>query len=112
MQQNDNYGIIISQNSYIDSKKEVTLDKEQIKQVKDQLTEIDRKDYYSAVGQLNWVSGISQPDISFYVCDASTKFQNATITHALKVNKVIKHLKITRSFIKVPKFDKESSKLQ
>ena len=112
LQQNDDYGIIISQNSYIDSIKEVILDKEQIKQVKDQLTEIDKKDYYRAVGQLNWVSGISQPDISFYVCDASTKFQNATITDALKVNKVIKHLKITKSFIKVPKFDKESLKLQ
>ena len=83
LQQNDDYSIIISQNSYIDSINEVILDKEQIKQVKDQLTEINRKDYYRAVGQLNWVSGISQPDISFYVCDASKKFQNATITDAL-----------------------------
>ena len=36
--------MIISQNSYIDSMKEIILDKEQIKQVKDQLTEIERKD--------------------------------------------------------------------
>ena len=91
LQQNDDYSIIISQNSYIDSINEVILDKEQIKQVKDQLTEINRKDYYRAVGQLNWVSGISQPDISFCVCDACTKYQNARITDALKVNKVIKH---------------------
>ena len=53
LQQNDDYSIIISQNSYIDSINEVILDKEQIKQVKDQLTEINRKDYYRAVGQLN-----------------------------------------------------------
>ena len=111
LQQNDDYSIIISQNSYIDTIKEIILDKEQIKQVKDQLTEIERKDYRRALGQLNWVSGISQPNISFYVCDASTKFQNATITDALKVNKVIKHLKSTKSFIKVPKFDKESLKV-
>ena len=62
--------------------------------------------------KINWVSGISRPDISFYVYDASTKFQNATTTDAVKVNKVIKHLKSTKSFIKVPKFDKESLKLQ
>ena len=62
--------------------------------------------------KINWVSGISRPDISFYVHDASTKFQNATTTDAVKVNKVIKHLKSTKSFIKVPKFDKESLKLQ
>ena len=112
LQQNDDYSIIISQKSYLDSIKEIILDKERIKKVKDQLTEIERKDYRRAVGKLNWVSGISQPDISFYVCDTSTKFQNATITDALKVNKVIKHLKSTTSFIKVPKFDKESLKLQ
>ena len=48
--------------------------------------------------------------ISFDVYDASTKFQNAKITEAL--NKVIKHLKSTKSFIKVAKFDKESLWLQ
>ena len=42
----------------------------------------------------------------------STKFQNATTTDAVKVNKIIKHLKSTKSFIKVPKFDKESLNLQ
>ena len=84
LQQNDNYSIIISQKSYTDSIKEIILDKEQIKKVKDQLTEIERKDYCRPVGKLNWVSGISRPDTSFYVCDTSTKFQNATITDALK----------------------------
>ena len=74
MQQNDYCSIIISQNSYIDRIKEVILDKERIKQVKDQLKEIERKGYRRTVGQLNWVSGISRLDISFYVCDASTKF--------------------------------------
>ena len=111
LQQNDDYKIIICENSYNDSIKDKILDKERMKQVKDQLTEMERKDYRRAAGQINWVSGISRPDISFYVCDASTKFQNATITDALKVNKV-KHLKSTKSFIKVPKFDEESLKLQ
>ena len=59
LQQNVDYSILISQNSYTDSIKEIILDKERIKQVKDQLTKIERKDYRRAVGQLNWVSGIS-----------------------------------------------------
>ena len=59
MQQNDDYNVIFSLNSYTDSIKEVILDKERIKQVKDQLTEIERKDYRRAVGQLNWVPGKS-----------------------------------------------------
>ena len=44
LQENDDYSIIISQDSYIDSIKEIILDKKRIKQVKDQLTEIERKD--------------------------------------------------------------------
>ena len=59
MQQNDDYNVIFSLNSYTDSIKEIILDKEQIKQVKDQLTEIERKDYLRAVGRLNWVPGKS-----------------------------------------------------
>ena len=50
LQQNDDCSIITNQNNYIDSIKEIVLDKEQIKQVKDQLTEIERKDYRRAVG--------------------------------------------------------------
>ena len=65
MQQNDDYNVIFSLNSYTDSIKEIILDKERIKQVKDQLTEIERKDYRRAVGQLNWVPGKSWPAISF-----------------------------------------------
>ena len=44
LQENDDYSIIISQKSYIDSIKEIILDKKRIKQLKDQLTEIERKD--------------------------------------------------------------------
>ena len=32
----------------------------------------------SADGQLNWLDGISRPEISFHVCEPSTKVKNAT----------------------------------
>ena len=43
------------------------------------LTEAERTQYRSAVGQLNWVAGISRPDINFSVCEASTKLKYATV---------------------------------
>ena len=71
-----------------------------------------RKDFQRAIGQLNWVSGITRPDISFHTCDASARFKNSTVTDALKVNEIIKYLKNTDSFIKIPQFDKNSLRLQ
>ena len=42
--------------------------------------------YRSAIGQLNCVAGVSRPDISFSVCEASTKFKQATLADVLYVN--------------------------
>ena len=71
-----------------------------------------RKDFQRAVGQLNWVSRITRRDISFHTCDASARFKNSKLTGALKVNEIIKYLKNTDSFIKIPQFDKNSLRLQ
>ena len=44
--------------------------------------------------ELSSVSGIIIPDISFYTSDASTRFKNSTAGDALRVNKIIKYLKM------------------
>ena len=46
-----------------------------MKQAKDTLTELEKKDYGRVVGQHNWVLGISRPDIPFYTCDDSKSFK-------------------------------------
>ena len=45
--------------------------------------------YRSAVGQLNQVTGISRPDISSSVCEASTKFKQGAVADVIYVNKII-----------------------
>ena len=62
--------------------RETCFSKEQICQSSNQLTE-------RAVGQLNWVSGITRLDISFLACDASTRFKNSTVADAFRVNEII-----------------------
>ena len=52
-------------------------------------TEAERTKYRSVAGQLNWVACISRPEISFSVCEASTKFKIATVADVYYVNKII-----------------------
>ena len=110
--QRTGFTITIGQKNYINSISEISFIKEQMFQSSDQLDEKERKDFRRAVGQLNWVSGITRPDISFHKCDASTRFKNSTVADALRVNKVIKYLKNTDSFIKIAQFEKNSLRLQ
>ena len=37
------------------------------------VTDHERAKLRSALGQVNWIAGISRPEISFDVCEASTK---------------------------------------
>ena len=90
----------MSQKNYINSISEISLSKEQICQSSNQLDEKERNDFRRAVGQFNWVSGITRPDILFHTCDASTRFKISTVADALRVNKIIKYLKNTDSLSK------------
>ena len=68
--------------------------------------------YRNAVGQLNWVVGISRPDISFSICENSTKFKQATVADVLYVNKIIKNLKNSKNAINFPQLNLNNIKLQ
>ena len=75
------------------------------------LTEAERTQYRSVVGQLNWVAGISRSDISFSVCEASTKFKNVTVAD-IYVNKIIRNVKSTKNCIKFPRLDLKTLQLK
>ena len=72
----------------------------------------EEKTYRSAVGQLNWVAGISRPNISFSVCKATTKFTQATVVDVLYVNKIIKNVKKSKSEIRFSQLNLNNIKLQ
>ena len=68
--------------------------------------------YRNAVGQLNWVAGILRLDISFPMCEASTKFKNAAMKDVLYVNMIIKNAESTNYGITFPQLSMEDLKLQ
>ena len=69
------------------------------------VTDDETKKLRSALGQLNWLAGISRPEISFDICEASTKVKNATVSDLLGINKLIKLVKEEKTHIKFPKLN-------
>ena len=54
---------------------------------------------------------MSRPDISYHICEISTRVKNATIADMFTINKVIKSIKSTTSYITIPIMDLESLQL-
>ena len=65
--------------------------------------------FRSAVGQLTWLSGISRPEISFHVSVAASAASTATVRDALQLNKVIKKVQNSTSYITFPSLDIDST---
>ena len=61
--------------------------------------------FRTAVGQLTRLAGISRPEISFHVCVAASVSSTATVTDAIHLNKVIKRIRNSVSFITFPSLD-------
>ena len=97
--QNEDMSIKINQSSYIESIKPIYLSKERLAQWTETITDEEKSFYRGAIGQLNWVAGTSRPDISFAVSEASTNVNSATVADLLTINKTIKKLKSTPSYI-------------
>ena len=64
-----------------------------------------------ALGKINWVAGISRPEISYHACEITTRVKNATITDIFTINRVIKFIKSTPSHITIPVKNLESLQL-
>ena len=64
------------------------------------------------IGQLNWLAGISRPDISFDVCQASTRIEDATVADVIVVNKIVRKIKNEPSHVLFPCLDLSSVHLK
>ena len=89
--QHEDKSISVTQNSFAQSIKKIPVDSSS--EVRDLVNEDERTHLRSAIGQLNWLAGISRPDLSFDVCQLSTQVTQATIRDLVQANKVIKRAK-------------------
>ena len=107
-----NYEIFINQNQYSKNicEIEITADRQRNHKF-DKLTNNELKQFRSIIGQLNWLSGISRPDISFQTCYASGIGKNASVKDINYINKVVKQVKNNLYSIKIPSLDLTCLKL-
>lgn len=86
-------GFTVDQLKYASTLNPVVISQRRIKAKTSALMEGERRDYRSAVGQLNWISTQTRPDISFDVCELSQLFNRASVGDMVRVNKVIQRVK-------------------
>ena len=93
MEQEKN-GIKINQDQYIKhGLQEICIRKSYNDRRDDEVSQEERSKFRAVVGQLNWVATQTRPDISFDVCDLSTKFNCATVGDIMSANKTVKRVK-------------------
>jgi len=91
LNQDEKYQINLDQNDYVSS-----MEATEIIEPKDKQRTLSREEQYAfraIVGQLNWLSSQSRPDLAFDVCQLSTKLNSATIKDLIQANKIVKKAK-------------------
>ena len=105
-------GIYVSQESYLEKLEEIPLSAERKENKLSELTEDEIKALRTAIGQLNWLSIRTRPDLSYDVCYLSTQIKNANIDLILYANKVMKKAKHNTVFLYYPKLELTNLKLR
>ena len=81
--------IKMHQSAYISEMEVMEIDKECLHA---SLNADEKQKYRTLIGQLNWVSSQTRPDIAFEACKASVSFKDANESDLTKANKVIRKL--------------------
>ena len=99
---NDDFSTTINQIDYINSIHEIKVSDILERSKNDKLIQKEIISLRGALGKINWVAGMSRPEISYHVCHISSRVKNATISDIFTINKVIKFIKSTPSHITIP----------
>ena len=107
LQMNDDglKGASIHQLDYVDTLQKIPVSPGRSGHKSSLLTDAEKTDYRSIVGQLNWVATQTRPDILFDVCDLSSRYKTAVVADLVRVNKVLTYLKHDQVKVKIPKLE-------
>ena len=109
--QNNNKPTTIDQNNYAKAIQSNLLTTSQLTEKDVKIPQEDISVIRSLVGQLNWLSGILRPDISFDTSNTCTKVNSMKIRDVIELNKVVKHVKNEKKQILFPTLDLNTIKL-
>ena len=103
--------ITLDQSSYVSSISTIPLSLERLKDPLQVLNKDETTSLRSALGQLNWLSNMTRPDISYSVSRISGHIKQAKIMHIKEANKLIKYVKDTPSTVSFPSLDIASTQV-
>ena len=105
-------GTIIDQNDYQEKILEIKLAPQRENQRQCNLSEHEKKQYQELLGQLQWISSQTRPDIRFNVLECSTRSNSPQVDDVLKLNRVVKKLKKRTTQLFFPTLTHDISKLK
>ena len=111
LKQNDDFSIIINHIDYINSIIEIKVNDTIKRNKNDKLTEKQITSVRGALGKINWVAGMSKPEIRYHVCEISNRVKNESIADIFTINKIIEFIKSTPSHTTIPVMNLESLQL-
>ena len=112
LKQNADFSITINQNNFAASIREIPLSNERAKQKLSPVTEEEAAKMRSVIGQLNWLAGITRPDLCFDVSQFSSKVKNAVVEDLVQLNKVVSRARKHKVGIVFPKLHMENIELK
>ena len=98
-------GVSVDQMGYINAIESLKLSAERKKQRKSPITQTEKDEYRKSIGQLNWISTQTRPDIAYDVCDLSVAMKTATVENLVQLNKVITRVKTEPYKLMFPKLN-------
>lgn len=103
--------IMLHQSSYTESINTIPLSPESAKNPHQLLDDNEVRSLRGALGQLNWLSNMTRPDISFTVSKISGHIKGATVADIKETNKMIKYVKDTPLMVSFPPLDINSTQV-
>ena len=100
-----NGNMVVDQIQYATTLKPIPISRERMNNKQSQLSDGEKSDYRSLIGQLNWMATQTRPDIAFEVCELSGAFSTATIGDIIKLNKVVNRVVSDCMKIKFPRME-------
>lgn len=94
--------ITVDQNHFIERIEMIPITSNRLSQKGEPLTDEERTQYRALVGQVNWTSNQTRPDLNFEVVELSIKFKDPLVSDIARANKAVRKLQLDEHYIAFP----------